>query len=176
MREPHPQSHVTHRSRHHVTNQKRFTSTSTRSQNLVGCWVRMRGPHLCNDRVQTCFVYLTCENVFYWYTIVICRNQRTIFFIPTHSTTIADYSSINYLLQVLVFLVKIGILSTVSGSKKSKFKFFLDYFLLTSHMKRYLIWFLFDILRLRSIRFTSITLIHFNFMIEIYLFNRNFMF
>ena len=131
--------------------------------------------HSCNVRVQACFVYTKCGNVVYWYTIVICRNLLTIF-IPTRTTTNADYSGINYLLQVLVFLVKIGILSTVSGSKKSKFKFFLDYFLLTSQMKRYLIWFLFDILRLRSIRFTSITLIHFNFMIEIYLFNRNFMF
>ena len=45
-------------------------------------------------------------------------------FIPTCSTTIADYSGINYLLQVLVFLVKIGIISIVSGSKKSKFNIF----------------------------------------------------
>ena len=79
--------------------------------------------HLCNVSVQTCFVYLKCENVVYWYTIIICQNQLTIF-IPTRSTTIADYSGINYLLQVLVFLVKIGILSTVSGSKKSKFNIF----------------------------------------------------
>ena len=79
--------------------------------------------HLCNVRVQTCFVYLKCENVIYWYTIVICRNQLTIF-IPTSSTTIAGYSGINYLLQVLVFLVKIGIISIVSGSKKSKFNIF----------------------------------------------------
>ena len=79
--------------------------------------------HFYNVRVQTCFVYLKCENVVYWYTIVICRNQLTIF-IPTRSTTIADSSSINYLLQVLVSLVKNGILSTVSGSKKSKFNIF----------------------------------------------------
>ena len=43
---------------------------------------------------------------------------------PTLSTTIADYSGINYLVQVLVFLVKIGIISVVSGSKKSKFNIF----------------------------------------------------
>ena len=78
--------------------------------------------HLCNVSVQTCFVYLKCENVVYWYTII-CQNKLTIF-VPTCSTTIADYSGINYLLQVLVFLVKIGILSTVSGSKKSKFNIF----------------------------------------------------
>ena len=69
------------------------------------------------------FCLSECENVAYWYTIVICRNQFTIF-IPTRSTTIADYSGINYLLQVLVFLVKIGIISIVSGSKKSKFNIF----------------------------------------------------
>ena len=79
--------------------------------------------HLCIVRVQTCFVYMKCENVVYSYTIVICRIQLTIF-IPTRSTTIADYSGINYLLQALVFLVKIGIISIASGSKKSKFNIF----------------------------------------------------
>ena len=41
-------------------------------------------------------------------------------FIDTRSTTIRDYSGINYLLQALVCLAKIGILSIISGSKNSK--------------------------------------------------------
>ena len=36
------------------------------------------------------------------------------------SITIADYSTINCLLQTLVFLSNIGILSIVSGSKKTQ--------------------------------------------------------
>ena len=103
---------------------------------------------LCPEKFMVSFIEIefrrvlfiwSAKNVVYWYTVVICQNQLTIF-IPTRSTTIADYSSINYLLQVSVFLAKIGILSIVSGSKKSKFNIFLYYFLLTSHMKRYLIW------------------------------------
>ena len=66
------------------------------------------------------FCYLKCENVVYQPTI----------FVSTPNTTIADYSGINYLLQVLAFLAKIGILSIVSESKKSKFNV-LDYFLLS---------------------------------------------
>ena len=81
------------------------------------------GVHLCNVRVQTCIVYLKCENVIYWYTIVIGWNQLTIF-IPRRSTTIADYSDINYLLQVLVLLAKIGFFSIASESKMSKFNIF----------------------------------------------------
>ena len=68
--------------------------------------------------------------------------------------TIADYTVINYLLQALVFLAKIGIHGIISGSKNSKL-IFLDYKLLTNHMKRYLTG-LFDILTLHSIRFSCL--------------------
>ena len=81
-------------------------------------------------------VTFNCESVGYWY-IVVCQNQLTIF-VTTRSTIIADYSGINYLIQALVFLAKIGILSIVSRSKSQNW-IFLDYFLLTHHMKRYLI-------------------------------------
>ena len=43
------------------------------------------------------FVYLTCDNVVYWYIVVISQNQVTIF-IAARSTTIEDYSAMNYLL------------------------------------------------------------------------------
>ena len=45
-------------------------------------------------------------------------------FIHTRITTIRDYSGINYLLEVLVFLAKIGILSIISGSENSKLNIF----------------------------------------------------
>ena len=69
------------------------------------------------------FVYLKCECIGYEYIVVICQNQLIIF-IYARSTTIADYSSINCLLQKLVFLAKIGILSIVSGSKNSNLDIF----------------------------------------------------
>ena len=75
------------------------------------------------SRVRTCFVYLNDESVGYWYIVVICQNQLTIF-IHTRSTTSADYSGINYLFQALVFLAKIEILSIASGSKISKLNIF----------------------------------------------------
>ena len=103
------------------------------------------------------FVYLKCESIGYWYIVVICQNQLIIF-IHARSTTIADYSSINCLLQTLVFLAKIEILSIVSGSKNSNF---LDYFLLTHHMKRYLTGLFIWHIDINRIRFSSIPLIHF---------------
>lgn len=81
------------------------------------------------------FVYLTCESVVYWYIVVISQNQVTIF-IAARSTTIEDYSAMNYLLQTLVFWRKIGILSIAPESKTSKLNIFLDFFLWTDHMKR----------------------------------------
>ena len=99
------------------------------------------------------FVYLKCESVGYWFIVVICQNQLTIF-IHIRSATIADYTVINYLLQALVFLAKIGIHGIISGSKNSKL-IFLYYKLLTNHMKRYLTG-LFDILTLHSIRFSCL--------------------
>ena len=69
------------------------------------------------------FVYLKCKSVGYWYIVVICQNQLIIF-IHARSATIADYSSMNCLLQKLVFLAKIEILSIVSGSKNSKLDIF----------------------------------------------------
>ena len=104
------------------------------------------------------FVYLKCESVGYWFIVIICQNQLTIF-IHIRSATITHYTVINYLLQALVFLAKIGIHGIISGSKNSKL-IFLDYKLLTHHMKRYLTG-LFDILTLHSIRFSSIPLINF---------------
>ena len=56
-----------------------------------------------NDRVRTCFIYLKCESVGYCYIVLIRQNQITIF-IHARSTTIADCSGINYLLQALVVL------------------------------------------------------------------------
>ena len=104
------------------------------------------------------FAYLKCEGVGYWFIVVICQNQLTIF-IHIRSATIADYTVINYLLQALVFLAKIGFHGIISGSKNSNL-IFLDYKLLTHHMKRYLTG-LFDILTLHSIRFSSIPLVDF---------------
>ena len=46
------------------------------------------------------------------------------FFIQARTTTIVDYPGINYLLQTLVFLAKIGIISIISGSKNSKLNIF----------------------------------------------------
>ena len=69
------------------------------------------------------FVYLKCQSVDYWYLLVICQSQLTII-IHTRSTTIRDYSSINYLLQSLVFLVKIRILNIISRSENSKLNSF----------------------------------------------------
>ena len=93
------------------------------------------------------------------FIVVICQNQLTIF-IHIRSATIADYTVIKYLLQALAFLAKIGVHGIISGSKNSKL-IFLDYKLLTHHMKRYLTG-LFDILTyLRSIRFSIIPLINF---------------
>ena len=69
------------------------------------------------------FVYLQCKSVGYWYIVVICQSQVKIF-IHARSTTIRDYSGINYLLQALVFLAKIGILSIISGPENSKLNIF----------------------------------------------------
>ena len=114
---------------------------------------------LCHEQsFDVFFVYLKCESVGYSFIIVIYQNQLTIF-IHIRSSTIADYIVINYLLRALVFLAKIGVHGIISGSKNSKL-IFLDYKLLTHHMKRYLTG-LFDILTLHSIRFSSIPLINF---------------
>ena len=82
-------------------------------------------PHQTVERTEfgRVFVYLKCESIGYWYILVICQNQLIIF-IHARSATIADYSSINYLLQTLVFLAKIGILSILSGSKNSELDIF----------------------------------------------------
>ena len=69
------------------------------------------------------FVYLKCESIGYWYIVVISQNQLTVF-IQGRSTTIAVYPGINYLLQALVFVAKIGIISIISGSKNSKLNIF----------------------------------------------------
>ena len=47
IKEPHPQSHVTHRPSSHVTNQRRYISTFTRPMDpkLAGWSLRRRGPH-----------------------------------------------------------------------------------------------------------------------------------
>ena len=63
-----------------------------------------------HDGVQTCFVYLQCENVVYCYLVLICQNQQN--------------SVINYLLPGLVVLEKIGIPSIVSEPKISKLNIF----------------------------------------------------
>ena len=60
--------------------------------------------------VRTCFVHLKYKSVGYWYIVVICQSPLTIF-IHTGSTTIRDYSGINYsginyLLQVVVLVVE----------------------------------------------------------------------
>ena len=76
-----------------------------------------------NKEINKFFVYLKCESVGYWYIVVICQNQLTIF-IQARSTTIADYPGVNYLLQTLVCLAKIGIISIISGSQNSKLNIF----------------------------------------------------
>lgn len=63
-----------------------------------------------HDGVQTCFVYLQCENVVYCYLVLICQNQQN--------------SVINYLLPGLVVLEKIGIPSIASEPKISKLNIF----------------------------------------------------
>ena len=77
----------------------------------------------CYVNVQTCFCLSKVQE--YW-LLIYSRNlsNQLIIFIHARSTTIADYSSINCLLQTLVFLAKIGILSIVSGSKNSKLDIF----------------------------------------------------
>ena len=55
MRGPHLQSHVTHQSLGHVTNQKRYISTFTRpmNPNLAGWCLRMRGPNpQCHETLR----------------------------------------------------------------------------------------------------------------------------
>ena len=69
------------------------------------------------------FVYLKCEVIGYWYIVAICQNQFIIF-IHARSTTVAVYSSKNYLLKTSEKKKKIGILSIVSGSKNSKLDIF----------------------------------------------------
>ena len=107
------------------------------------------------------FVYLKCKSVGYWYIVAICQNQLTIF-IQARSTTIGDYPSINYLLQTLIFLAKIGIISIISGSKISKLNIF--WIIFSWHITWEDVWpdYLFDILTLHSINFSSIPLINFN--------------
>ena len=145
----------------------KFNSRKTRKRYEICSKLTINTIESCSDvfRVRNhepssdvFFVYLKCESVGYWSIVVICQNQLTIF-IHIRSPTIADYTVINYLLQALVFLAKIGIHGIISGSKNSKL-IFLDYKLLTHHMKRYLTG-LFDILTLHSIRFSSIPLINF---------------
>ena len=69
----------------------------------------------CLSEVQKCWLLIYSSNF--------SQSQLTIF-LHTHSATIRDHSSINYLLQVLVFWAKIGILSIISGSKNSKLNTF----------------------------------------------------
>ena len=47
MRKPHPQNHVTHQPRGHVTNQRCYTPLSQNLwiSNLAGWWLRMKGSH-----------------------------------------------------------------------------------------------------------------------------------
>ena len=74
-------------------------------------------------RVRTCFCLSEVQE--YWLLIYSSNlSNQLIIFIHARSTTIADYSSINCLLQALVFLTKIGILSIVSGYKNSKLNIF----------------------------------------------------
>ena len=77
----------------------------------------------CSYRVRTCFCLSEVRK--YWLLIYSSNLSKSAynFYIYT-STTITDYSSINCLLQALVFLAKIGILSIVSGSKNSNFNIF----------------------------------------------------
>ena len=80
------------------------------------------------SEMQECWLLIYSSNL----------SKSLTIFIQACSTTIADYPGINYLLQTLVFLAKIGIISIISGFKNSKLNIFLDYFLLTHHMRRYL--------------------------------------
>ena len=69
-------------------------------------------------------IYPKCKSVGYWYIVVICQIQLRTSIHKRSTTTIRDSSGINYLLQALVFLAKIGIPSIISGSKNSKLNTF----------------------------------------------------
>ena len=88
---------------------------------------------LFHDKVRTCFLFIWSARVLVIDTVVICQNQLTIF-IQARSTTIADYSGRNYLLETLVFLAKIGIISNIcQGLKTQNGIFFRLFSLNTSH-------------------------------------------
>ena len=106
-----------------------------------------------NYRVKTCFRYLKCESVPYWYIVVISQNQLTIF-IPASSTITADYSGINYLLRSLVFLAKIKIVSI-------KIKYVCRFFSFKASHEDTWSDYSFDILTLNSIGLASTPLILF---------------
>ena len=109
---------------------------------------------------RTCFCLSEVRE--YWLLIYSSNLSKSAYnFIHARSTTIADCFSINCLLQTIVFWAKSGILSIVSGSKNSKLDIFLDYFLLTHHMERYLTGLFIWHIDINRIRFSSIPLIQF---------------
>ena len=77
------------------------------------------------DRARTRLsIYLKRESADYYRYIVVIRQNQLKISMHARSTTIADYSGINYLPQALVFLAKNGIISITSMSKNSKLNTF----------------------------------------------------
>ena len=84
---------------------------------------RKRKRTFTDIRVQTCFCLSEVREC--WLSIYSSNLLKpAYFFIQARTATIGDCPGINYLLQTLVFLAKIGIISIVSGSKNSKLNIF----------------------------------------------------